>query len=60
MARTNDEMWDALLEQGVSSQTLGIVTSGWGYSRDTLETVLFVHTGYRSFDQLEGTDDDDE
>ena len=53
-----NEMWDALLEQGVSEQTLQIATSGWGYSRDTLETILYAHTGYRSFDQLDGLEDE--
>lgn len=56
MSRTLDQMWDALLDLGVSEQTLQIATSGWGYSQDTLETILYAHTGYRSFDQLEDED----
>ena len=50
---STEQMWDALLELGVSEQTLQIVTSINGYSRDTLEDVLYAHTGYRNFDQLE-------
>lgn len=54
MTNALDELWDALLEAGVSEQTLQITTSGWGYSRETLETILYAHTGYNSFDQLDG------
>lgn len=48
-----DEKWDALMNLGVSEQTLQIVTSINGYSLNTLEDVLYAHTGYRSFDQLD-------
>lgn len=48
-----DEMWDELLALGVSEQTLQIVTNINGYSTETLCDVLYAHTGYRSFDQLE-------
>lgn len=48
-----DQMWDALIEQGVSEQTLQIVTAINGYKTETLEDVLYAHTGYRSFDQIE-------
>lgn len=51
--------WDTLLEQGVSEQTLQIVTSINGYTLDTLQDVLYAHTGYRSFDQLDGMEDDE-
>ena len=47
-----NEMWDKLEELGVSSQTLQIVTSINGFNRETLEDVLYAHTGYNSFDQL--------
>lgn len=48
-----DQMWDALIEQGVSEQTLQIVTAINGYSTETMEDVLYAHTAYRSFDQIE-------
>lgn len=48
-----DQMWDALIEQGVSEQTLQIVTAINGYSTETMENVLYAHTAYRSFDQIE-------
>lgn len=46
------EMWNKLLELGVSEQTLQIVTDINGYSTETLEDVLYSHTGYRNFEQL--------
>ena len=46
-------MWDRLIDLGVSKQTLQIVASINGYSTQTMEDVLYAHTGYRSFDQLE-------
>lgn len=55
---TANEMWDQLLEMGVSEQTLQIVTSINGFSPDTLEDVLYAHSGYRDFDQLESGDRD--
>lgn len=50
---TTEEMWDALENLGVSEQTLQIVTSINGYSRETMLDVLYAHTGYRNFDQLD-------
>jgi hypothetical protein len=47
-----DKAWDTLLNLGVSEQTLQIVTNINGYSMDTLNDVLYAHTGYRNFDQL--------
>lgn len=54
---TTEEAWDALTEEGISEETLQIITSINGYSIDTLEDVLFAAVGYESFDQL---DDEDE
>ena len=48
------EAWDKLVEEhNVSEEALKIVTSINGYSVDTLEDVLYVVSGYRSFEQLE-------
>ena len=47
------EAWDRLMELGVHEQTLQIVTSLNGYTEETLRDVLFCHTGYRSFEQME-------
>lgn len=50
-----NEMWDRLRELGVSEQTLQIVTSINGFSVETMLDVLFAHTGYRDFDQVDST-----
>ncbi len=49
-----DALWDFLLENElVSEETLKIVTTMNGYSLNTLESVLFAVTGYRSLSQYE-------
>lgn len=48
-----NEMWDRLMELGVSEQTLQLITSINGYSTETLLDLLYAHTGLRSFDQIE-------
>ena len=49
-----NRMWDKLLSIGVSEETLQIITSINGYNTDTLQDILYVVTGYNSFEQLEG------
>lgn len=49
---TTDEAWDALIDIGVSKETLRIITFINGYSIDTMNDVLYATAGYRSFDQL--------
>lgn len=51
---TKDKMWDTLVDAGVSEQTLQIVTAIDGYNKQTLKSVLYAHTGYRTFGQLKG------
>ena len=46
------EMWEKLSELGVSEQTLQIVTDINGYNKNTMRDILYVHTGYSDFDQL--------
>ena len=48
------EMWERLEELGVSEQTLQIVTDINGYNNETMLDILYAHTGYRNFDQLDG------
>lgn len=50
------DMWDTLEAMGVEEQTLQIVTSINGYNEDTMTDVLYAHTGYRNFDQMEDED----
>lgn len=44
-----NEMWDRLLELGVSEQTLQVVTDINGFSEETMEDILYAVTGYRNF-----------
>lgn len=46
-------MWDALLELGVSEETLQIVTAINGYNEETMFDILYAATGYRNFDQID-------
>lgn len=48
-----EEMWDVLLNLGVSEETLRIITAINGYSEDTMEDVLYAAFGYRTFEQME-------
>ena len=50
---TIEEAWETLLEMGVSEQTLQIVTSINGYNMETMNDILYAHTGERSFEEEE-------
>ena len=55
MAKTNlsiNEMWDTLLEMGVSEQTLQVVTDINGYNEQAMKNILYSVTGYNDFNQL--------
>lgn len=46
-----EEMWDALKDDdGVSEQTLQVVTNINGYSTDTMHDVLYAVAAERHFD----------
>ena len=60
LALTEDQMWDYLLTfNGVSEETLQIITNINGYSRETLNDVLYAVTSYRSFKQYMEAEDPD-
>ena len=55
MTKTNltiDEMWDTLLDLGVSEQTLQVVTDINGYNEQSMRDILYSVTGYNDFNQL--------
>lgn len=56
---TIEEMWDTLLELGVSEETLQCMSNFNGYTKETMEAVLWcgTQTGCRSFDQLQDEDE---
>ena len=47
-----EEMWNTLLEMGVSEEVLCVVTAIKGYNEESMEDILWAKFGYRSFDQL--------
>ena len=47
---TINEMWEKLLELGVSEQTIHIVTDIDGYSEETMTDILYAWTGERDFE----------
>lgn len=49
---TISEMWETLLEIGVSEQTLQVVTDINGYNEQAMKNILYSVTGYNDFDQL--------
>lgn len=55
------QYWNELIENGVcSEETLNVVTSINGYTIDTLDDVLYAVTGYRSWEQYTGEDEDND
>lgn len=48
-----EEMWNTLLILGVSEETLNIVKCINGYSKETMQDILYATTGYRSFEQID-------
>ena len=55
MTKTNltiNEMWDTLLEMGVSEETLQTVTDINGYNEKSMTDILYSRFGYNDFDQL--------
>ena len=54
---TKDEIWDYLVECGIATgEELRLVTCINGYSEDTMESVIYARTGYRSLEQLKECD----
>ena len=47
-----DQMWQTLLEMGVSEETLQTVTDINGYNENSMKNILYSRFGYNDFDQL--------
>lgn len=45
-----DNLWDQLLDLGISDETIYIVTAINGYTAETMTDILYAATGYRDFD----------
>lgn len=48
-----EEMWNTLLILGVSEETLNIVKCINGYSKETMQDILYAKTGHRDFNQIQ-------
>lgn len=48
-----DQMWQTLLEMGVSEETLQTVTDINGYNENSMKNILYSRFGYNDFDQLD-------
>ena len=56
---TVDEMYDYLVDTvGVSEETVRVVTHINGYSKESMEDILYVVTGYKDFDQYKNENKD--
>ena len=48
------DMHDYLVDSGIATDgEIGLVTSITGYNTKSMESILYVRTGYRSFEQLD-------
>lgn len=46
-------IWDTLTELGIAtSEEIGLVTALMGRSEETLNSILYVRTGYRTLEQM--------
>jgi hypothetical protein len=56
-----EQVWDYLVESQIATEEeLKLVTYINGYSIESLESVIYVRTGYRSIDQLLDLDEEEE
>ena len=56
--KTVEKIWDYIIDYSIANEDeLRLVTSINGYNEDSLNSVLYVRTGYRSMDQLKDMED---
>ena len=49
-----DKIWDYIIEMGIATEEeLKLVTCINGYNEESLNSVIYARTGYRSMEQLE-------
>ena len=54
-----NELWSYLVETGIATEEeLQLLTSINGFSLETLESVLYVRTAYRSLNQIREMEDE--
>jgi len=53
MDKEKDKLWDDIIENRIAAEAeLQLVTCINGYTVETLNSVIYARTGYRSIDQL--------
>ena len=61
MGNPLDAYWDELVARSIATEAeLQLVTDINGYTKETLDAILFSRTGYRSFDQMDDENGVDE
>jgi len=61
MFNREQEIWDYIIDNGIASEeALILITNINGYSVDTLNDVLYATTGYRSIEQIDDEEVDDD
>lgn len=57
--RTVEEIWDILVEHNIATtEELELVTQINGYSKQSLDDVIYARTGYRDIEQYLDEDED--
>ena len=61
MNKEEEELYDYLVEFDIATEKeIGLVCSINGTNLESLESILYVRTGYRSLEQLVEMEEDDE
>ena len=61
MNKEEEELYDYLVEYEIANEKeIGLVCSINGTNLESLESILYVRTGYRSLEQLGEMEEDDE
>jgi len=56
-----DAIWDYLIEYGIATESeLQLVTNINGFTKESLESVIYAKTGYRNLEQLKGENEEDD
>jgi hypothetical protein len=59
MFEKENELYAYIIDNGIASEeALTLITNINGYSVETLNDVIYALTGYRSMEQLEGEEED--
>lgn len=55
------KLWDYMVEMGIATdEEIGLATALMGRTEQTLESVLYIRTGYRSLEQIEEEEEEEE